>query len=113
MSRLLYSWRFMETTGEKIRTLREQNNMPLRKLAALLDIDQSTLSKIERNERQANKELIEKVSEIFKVNKDDLIISFYSDKVIYELKNEKLSQEILKVAEQKVEYFKRMKDNEQ
>ena len=42
-----------QTFGEYIRELRENNKMPLRKLAALLDIDQSTLSKIERNERKA------------------------------------------------------------
>lgn len=42
--------------------------MPLRKLAALLDLDQSTLSKIERNERRAT-ELINKLSDIFKIDK--------------------------------------------
>jgi transcriptional regulator with XRE-family HTH domain len=40
-----------ETFGEIIRKLREDHNMPLRKLAAALDIDQSTLSKIETNQR--------------------------------------------------------------
>ena len=102
----------METIGEKIRELREQNKMPLRRLAALLDLDQSTLSKIERNERQANRRLIEKIAEIFKANKNELIVSFYSDKVSYELQNEDLSQEILKVAEQKVEYLKKQKSND-
>ncbi len=32
-----------QTFGETVRKLREENEMPLRKLAALLDIDQSTL----------------------------------------------------------------------
>ena len=35
-----------ENIGDYIRQLREQAEMPLRKLAALLDIDQSTLSKL-------------------------------------------------------------------
>lgn len=100
----------MEKIGEKIRKLREQSEMPLRKLAALLDLDQSTLSKIERNERQANKGMIEQIAEIFNADKNELIISFYSDKVSYELQNEDLSQEILKVAEQKVAYFKKTKE---
>ena len=45
-----------DSFGERVRKLREQADMPLRKLAALLDIDQSTLSKIERGERKPNTE---------------------------------------------------------
>lgn len=102
----------MERIGEKIRKLREQDGMPLRKLAALLDLDQSTLSKIERGERQANKEMIEQIAAIFKADKNELVICFYSDKLSYELKDEVLSYEILKVAEQKVAYFKKQKEDE-
>lgn len=42
------------TFGEVIKKLREDNGLPLRKVAAHLDIDPSTLGKIERNERSAN-----------------------------------------------------------
>lgn len=58
-----------DSFGERVRKLREQADMPLRKLAALLDIDQSTLSKIERGERKPNTELIEKLSAIFSIDK--------------------------------------------
>ena len=34
--------------GSIIKEYREANNLPLRKIAASLDLDQSTLSKIER-----------------------------------------------------------------
>lgn len=99
----------IESFGELLRKLREDNEMPLRKLAALLDIDQSTLSKIERNERNANAELIDKLSGIFKVNKKELQISFVSDKVAYELLGEENPKDILKVAEQKISYLKQPK----
>ncbi len=95
-----------ESFGEKVRKLREQADMPLRKLSALLDIDQSTLSKIERGERKPNAELIEKLSSIFKVAKKELQISYISDKVAYEILAEEHGGEILKVAEAKVEYLK-------
>ena len=39
----------LDSIGTQMRKLREEAEMPLRKLAALLDIDQSTLSKIERD----------------------------------------------------------------
>jgi transcriptional regulator with XRE-family HTH domain len=96
----------IKTFGETLRKLREENSMPLRKLAALLDLDQSTLSKIERNERRANAELINKLSDIFKIDKKSLQISFLSDKVAYELLEEENPRDILEVAEQKISYLK-------
>lgn len=98
-----------QTFGETLRSLREKKGMPLRKLAALLDIDQSTLSKIERNERRANSGLIEKLSKIFKADKKELHINFISDKVAYELLDDESSYDILKVAEEKIEYLKSKK----
>jgi transcriptional regulator with XRE-family HTH domain len=41
-----------ETIGEKPRQLREAKELPLRKMAALLDIDVAILSKMERGERR-------------------------------------------------------------
>lgn len=103
------SMQTQQTFGETLRKLREENSMPLRKLAALLDIDQSTLSKIERNERKANPDLIDKLSKIFKADKKELHISFVSDKVVYELLDEESSIDILKVAEEKISYIKQSK----
>lgn len=106
MSRLKPVYLAQQTFGETLRKLREDGGMPLRKLAALLDIDQSTLSKIERDERKANTDLIDKLSRIFKTDKKELHISFISDKVAYELLDEESSIDILKVAEEKIEYLK-------
>lgn len=94
----------LDSIGIQIRKLREEADMPLRKLAALLDIDQSTLSKIERDERKANTQMIEQIASIFKSDKEKLLISFYSDIVAYEIKEKKYFSEILQVAEAKIEY---------
>lgn len=99
-----------KTFGETLRQLREENEMPLRKLAALLDIDQSTLSKIERNERKANADIISKLTKIFKIDKKPLQISFLSDKVAYELLDEEYGVEALQAAEDKIEYLKTKKN---
>lgn len=45
----------MDSFGEYLREQRENIGLPLRKVAAELDIDTSILSKIERNEREATK----------------------------------------------------------
>jgi HTH-type transcriptional regulator, competence development regulator len=99
----------IETFGEILRKLREKNELPLRKLAALLDIDQSTLSKIERNERSANAELINKIAKIFAVNKKDLHVAFLSDQIAYKIINEDYGVEALQAAEEKVTYLKKQK----
>lgn len=92
--------------GEYIRQLREDRNLPLRKIAAELDIDTSTLSKIEKNERNASEQIIEKLSEIFAIDKADLKVRYLSDKITYQLLEEENGIEILKVAEQKIKYHK-------
>jgi HTH-type transcriptional regulator, competence development regulator len=100
-----------ETFGETIRKLREESGLPLRKVAAHLDIDPSTLGKIERNERNANKEMVEKLAELFSVNLKPLLVSFLSDKVAHEIMEEDYTKDILKLAEEKVKYYKRAKFN--
>jgi transcriptional regulator with XRE-family HTH domain len=52
--------------GEYIRSLRETAGLPIRKIAAQLDIDPSLLGKIERNERQPTREQIASIAKIYK-----------------------------------------------
>lgn len=101
-----------ETFGEVIRKLRESSGLPIRKVAAHLDIDPSTLSKIERNERSANREHIKRLSELFEINEKELLVDFLSDKVSYELLEEEYSSEILHVAEEKIKYIRSKKERQ-
>jgi transcriptional regulator with XRE-family HTH domain len=94
----------VENIGEYIRQLREQSNMPLRKLAALLDIDQSTLSKLERGERPTNRKMLPIIAKTFKVDEKELIVKFMSKQVAYQLENEKYAKEILIAAEEEINY---------
>ena len=94
----------MLSIGAQIRKLREDQGLPLRKVAAKLDIDQSILSKIERGERKASKDHIIQIAEIFNVDKKDLLINYLSDKVLYELIDEDFAVDALKVAEKKIIY---------
>jgi len=100
----------LDSIGEQIRKLREKAEMPLRKLASLLEIDQSTLSKIERGERKANIQIIEQIAQIFSLDKKELLVNFYSDIVSYEIGDENTYSEILKVTEAKIEYKRALKN---
>lgn len=95
-----------ELIGEKLRKLREENELPLRKVAALLDMDVAILSKMERGERKMTKEVVQKLAKIYKHDEDELMVLFLSDKIVYELRDEALSMDALKVAEQKIKYQK-------
>ncbi len=94
----------MQTIGNLIRTLREKEGFPLRKVAAFLDIDQAILSKIERGQRKLSKEQVIKLADFFSYDKKEMLITFLSDRIIYEISNEEYAKEALKVAEEKIEY---------
>jgi transcriptional regulator with XRE-family HTH domain len=100
----MYSIR--ESFGEYIKRLREEKNLPLRKVAAKLDIDPSTLSKIERGQRSPHREMILIYSKIFKIDEDSLNLIYLSDKIANDLVKETNSSEVLKMAEKKIEYLK-------
>lgn len=94
-----------ETIGEKLRHIREEKQLPLRKVAALLDIDVAILSKMERGERRITKEIVQKLAYIYDYGLDELLVLFLTDKILYEIQNEDLGMEALKVAEERVKYL--------
>ena len=98
-----------ETLGEKLRQIREKNELPLRKVSALLDIDVAILSKMERGERKLSKEIVSKLADIYKCNPEELLVLFLSEKIMYEIQDEDLGEKALKVAEKKVKYLKAIK----
>lgn len=94
-----------KTFGETIKKLREEKKLTLREVAEALEIDTSMLGKIEKNSRKPNKILIENFASFFEVNEKDLTISFLSDSVAYKIIDEDYPVEVLKVAEEKVNYL--------
>jgi transcriptional regulator with XRE-family HTH domain len=97
----------MNKFGSKIRQLRTSKKIPLRKLAAFLDIDASILSKIERGKRPATREMALKMSTFFEIDTQTLLNEYLSDKIVNLIYEENDCNEILKLAEEKVEYLKK------
>ncbi len=96
----------MESLGDIIRKLREEKELPLRTVAAYLDIDQAILSRMERGQRKPTREQVLKLAEYFNVKKDDLLIAWLTDKVFYEVADEEVALKALMVADEKVKYNK-------
>lgn len=94
-----------KSTGEILREKREEKGLLLRHVSAELDIDTAILSKIERSERKATKEQILKLAEILDLDKDNLLVQYLSERILYEIRDEELGSKALKVAEQKMKYI--------
>ncbi len=92
--------------GDAIRKLRVEKNLPLRTVAAYLDIDQAILSKIERGQRKASRKQVTKLAEYFKVKERELILAWLSDKLVSAMEEEDMALEAMQVAEGKLSYGK-------
>ncbi len=99
-----------EKLGDLLRRLRVEQKLPLRKVAALLDIDVAILSKMERGERKLNKEVVLKLAEIYRHDPDELVIMYLSEKILYEIGDEELALKGLLAAEGEVRYRARPKE---
>ena len=96
----------MKNIGQTLRELRESKGLLLREVGAALSIDPTLLSKIERNDRMPTKEQVSALSEFYQDKKNEVIIAWLSDKLVYEIQDEDLALAAMKVAEQKIEYLK-------
>lgn len=94
----------MESFAEKVKKLRKEKGVPLRIVAAYLKIDQAILSKIENGKRNATRKNVSKFAKYYKVNENELVLSWLSDKIVYETKNEELALEAIRIAEEKITY---------
>jgi transcriptional regulator with XRE-family HTH domain len=98
--------------GNKIRTLREEQNLLLRQVASVLEMDTAQLSKIERGERQAKKETVIKIATFLNIEAKELITLWLADQIFDVVKDDENALQAMLVAEEKVEYIKAHKTNE-
>ena len=100
----------MSNLSEILKSAREEKKFILRKVAFELDIDQSLISKFEKGERKPTKEQLIKLAEFYNLSTQELLINWFADKIIYELKDIDYANDILMVAEEKIKYLKANQD---
>lgn len=84
--------------GENLKTLRELNGLLQRQVAAELEVDTAYISKMENNEKPVSRQHLKKLSALFGVKEEELLILWLADK-IYELaKNEAVGLKALETA---------------
>jgi HTH-type transcriptional regulator, competence development regulator len=92
--------------GQYIRQLRTDKGLTLTQLAALLDLDSANLSKIENGKRDFDAKRLEKLSAALQIDFENLKAEYYSDFVAQKLYQLNCNEEILALAEKKVNYLK-------
>ena len=84
--------------GERIRELREQENILLRHLAAQIDVDTAMLSKMERGDRFFKKDDIIALARIFNQSEEDLLTLWLADKILKTINEEAYKEQALALA---------------
>jgi transcriptional regulator with XRE-family HTH domain len=84
--------------GNRIKELRESQGLLQRELSADLEIDTPMFSKIERGERRAKREQVQKIAALLKVDSQELLTLWLTDQVLEVVANEDQALQALKIA---------------
>jgi transcriptional regulator with XRE-family HTH domain len=98
-----------ESFAEYIRTKRNELGYTQTKLAAALEIDAASLSKIETGKKALDEDKLPIIAKIFKADLKILKEEYLSEKIAFALIKYQSSEKILVLAEQKYKYFKSKK----
>lgn len=74
--------------GNKIRSLRDEQGILQRQVAAYLEIDTPMFSKIERGDRRAKRSQVIQMATYFKADEKEMLTLWLADKVLDALKDE-------------------------
>ena len=87
---------------ERIRELREKQQIPQRQLAAALEIDTATYCKIEKGERRTKCEQVIVIADILKTDKEELLALWLAEQITVSVVNEKvIAHKALSIVKQK------------
>lgn len=95
----------VRTFGEYIKQRRTELGFPLRTIASHLEIDTSTLGKIEREERHLSIDLVPSLAQILETEQKELFTHYYSSKVIQELKDYPNYKDVLNIVNEHLEFY--------
>ncbi len=95
--------------GTRIKQLRQKKHLLQRELASLLEMDTPLLSKIERGERTAKKEIVSKLAVLLKADEKELLTLWLADQLYDVAKDEDVAIKAMQVAEGEIKSYKKRK----
>ncbi len=89
--------------GNKIKSLRDEQGILQRQVAAYLEIDTPMFSKIERGDRRAKRSQVPQLAEYFHVDEKELLTLWLADKILDALEGEeKYSFNAIEIAKEEL-----------
>ena len=84
--------------SNKLKELRDKAKQPQRKVAAALDIDTATYSKIENGKYMPNRDFVLRLATFFECDSEQLIKMWLADRVVGVVKDELFAAKVLELA---------------
>lgn len=95
--------------GNKLKMLREEQQIPQRQLASILEIDTATYCKIEKGDRRAKREQVLQLADSLQTDPKELLRLWSADKVYDIIAEEDEATQILNVVAENIVIYKRQK----
>ena len=95
----------MPSFGETIRTLRLQQNVPLRVVAAAVEIDSTLLSRLELGERFPTDEQIKRFADYFQLPREELTAQVIADRIIAAYGAEEVTARAADLVRERLSYY--------
>lgn len=94
----------MKSTGTTFKNIREERKLLLEDVTKKTGINKTLLSRIENGKRLPTREQLNLLCKYYKIEKDEIVVQWLSDKIVYEIKDEDLALPAMMVAEEKIKY---------
>lgn len=94
----------MQSIGSTFKNIREERNLLLEDLTQKTGISKAVLSRIENGKRLPTREQVNQLCKYYKAEKNEIIVQWLSDKLVYEVQDEDFALEAMQVAEEKIKY---------
>ncbi len=88
--------------GKRFRQLREQKGLLIRQVAAVTEMDQAIISKIENRDRIPTREQVTKLAGLYDMNIQEVLAVWLSEKLVKDYGNEPFAPEAMRVAESQI-----------
>lgn len=92
----------MRTLGQILKSSREIKGLLLREVAAAIGADTAMISKFEKGERKPTRDQLLLLSKCLDIGEREILVAYLSDKVVSDLIDESVANEVLKTAQIKI-----------
>ncbi len=91
---------------EKLKELRNANNLSQRQIAALLKIDVSVYNRFEKGERIMKRDMVIRVADLYNVSHEELLKYWLAIQIYSLLNKEELAPEVIEMVSEDIKSLK-------